>query len=338
LREYVGGPENALVLTASTSLNQLATGQLTDNPCVHNPIFLYGPPGTGKTELSHTLVAQWQRSHPLRPVRVIDGATYRRGYSTAVGRNAVNHWWKRLAENSMLCLDGVDEIAGRRATEETLVRLIDQFLSEDRPVLVTGSVHPANHVGLSPRLASRLSAGLAVQLRPPGLEARHYIFQQLAQLHQLHCSAAAARYVARHVDGTVGDLSDVLSRLVLAGPAQPPKISEADVRRILVDHGKVSHDVSPEKIIRRVARHFQFSAAQLTGSSRRHSLVRARGVAIYLMRELTGLSLQQIGHCLGNRDHTTILHAYRKTESLIQCDPDIQVAVTEVMASVKGKN
>ena len=337
LRQYIGGPENALVLFAATSLSQVA-GYETQGRSVTNPIFLYGPKGTAKTELSYTLAATWQRSHPNRAVQVINGLRFRRSYSTAVGRKSLRHWWTRFSENSLFCLDDVDQVAGRPATEEMLVRLIDQFVSEDRPVIITGSVHPAHSTNLSSRLASRLSAGLAVQLRPPGLEARCQIFKQLASTHQIDCSTAAAYYAAKHLDGSVSDLDDLLAQLIATGHGKLPRITEADVRQVLTRQVEAFHKVSPESIIRSVARHFQLPVAQLTGSCRRHTLVRTRGIAIYLIRELSGISLQRIGQHFGGRDHSTILHAYRKTESLVQCDPDVQVAVSELLATVKSND
>ena len=337
LRDYIGGPENALVLVAAASLSQVAGGEVQGRSLT-NPIFLYGPKGTAKTELSYTLAATWQRSHPNRSVQVVNGLRFRRSYSTAVGRKNVRHWWTRFSENSLLCLDDIDQVAGRPATEEMLVRLIDHFVCEDRPVIITGSVHPANSTNLSSRLASRLSAGLAVQLRPPDLEARCQIFKQLASTHQIDCSSAAASYAAKHFEGSVSELNDLLAQTIATGNGKRPKITEADVRRILTKQVEAFHKVSPESIIRTVARHFQLPATQLTGSCRRHSLVRTRGIAIYLIRELAAISHQRIGHYFGGRDHSTILHAYRKTKSLVECDPDMQVAVSELLASIKNND
>jgi chromosomal replication initiator protein len=104
---------------------------------------------------------------------------------------------------------------------------------------------------------------------------------------------------------------------------------------VLAGRGAAVQRVSPDSIIRLVARYYQLPVTQLNGSSRRHSLVRARGLAIYLIRDLTGISFQQIGKYFAGRDHTTVLHAFRKADALIQCDPDAQMAVSELLASAK---
>lgn len=328
LPEYISGPENALVRVAVSALPKLANQSKIGHP--YNPIYFYGPPGTAKTMLGRTLTAMWQQLRPGQPVFLANSTRFMRGYTSAISRNQLEDWRGRFSKVAMLTLDDVDCLAGRHSTEEALVQLIDQFLADDRPVVITGCLHPRNLTHLSPRLAGRLSSGLTVPLCPPGLEARCLLFRQLAATRHLRCTEAAARFAAQHIDGSVRELGKLFQNVVSNQYGKQTTIEQSDVQAVVTQ--MVDRDVSPRTIIRLVARHYQFPIAQLIGPSRRQSLVRARVIAIYVIRELTGSSFQKIGRYFSGRDHTTVLHAYRRAQSLMKNDPATQQVVLKLLA------
>ena len=333
--QYIAGPENALVHVAASFLPGWDAGDPPQLPV--SPIYLYGPSGTAKTELGRALTALWQNSHPNLSLVATTGSAFLRTFTLAASHNGLAQWQGGFQDASLLFLDDVDRLAGRRATEEMLVRLVDQYLADDRPVLITGAVHPASHPNLSPRLASRLSGGLAIPLQKPGFQARCEILRQLAAAHGVACSADAVQYAANRLESTVPELSEFVRQLVSTGSS--PAIEEADVRRALAQKHSPGRKISPDVIIRAVARYSQLSLGQLTGSSRRQSLVHARAIAVYLIRQSTAISLQQIGEYFGGRDHTTVLHAYRKAELLVEKDPATRRAVCELLSSIhRGAN
>jgi chromosomal replication initiator protein len=263
------------------------------------------------------------------------GTRFLRGYTTAVSRNCVRRWRTPFHQASMLIVDDIEGLAGRRSTEEVLVRLVDQFVADNRPVVITSAVHPATSTDLSPRLASRLCHGLAAPLCGPGFLARCQILHQLARSRGIDFSRTAIAMAANHLESTVPKLDQFLRLVVSTNGSQVSSIETTDVRRALAQSDAEGH-VLPETIIRSVARHYQFPIAQLTGRSRRHSLARARAVAIYLIRKMASPSLKQIGQYFGGRDHSTVLHAYRTAESLVKHDSATRQAVSELRRSLEA--
>ncbi len=328
LRQYFAGPENALACVVARSLEH--PSQTTANCLQFNPIYFYGASGTGKTELVRALAAQWRRTHVGKAVVVLSGSDLLRSFGFAVKQNSLSDWLARLRSADMLVLDDIDRLSGAPQAQQMLAYLVDELVLAERPVLITGRLHPWVQGNLRPRLASRLASGLAVRLHPPGFDARCQIVQMHASIHGVACTKSAAQLAAGHIQGTVPELQARFEQLLSLTRGRLSSLDQPDIRRMLARKNDNSYSLSPNSIIRSVARYYKVPVSRLTGPSRRVSLVRARGVAIYLIRTLVGISFKQIGTYVGRRDHTTVLHAYRKAELLLQRDPVISHSINEL--------
>ena len=177
-----------------------------------------------------------------------------------------------------------------------------------------------------PGLQSRLQAGLAIPVVPPGPAARAIILRRLAGSQGIELSEPLVEFLAEQISGTVPVLAAALVELRMGG-----SLSIEAARRWLAD--RRCQDPSLQEIARATAQHFSVRLADLRSTARRRVLVIARGVAMYLCRSLTRLSLEQIGSYFGGRDHTTVSHGCRRIEDLLHVEP----AICEAVVQLQGK-
>ena len=215
--------------------------------------------------------------------------------------------------------------SGRLSAQEELIHTLDALLADGGWVVVTASASPAELPDILPTLQSRLVAGLTIPLAPPGPEARLAVLQQLALLQNVELPESAARVLAEGVAGTVPELAGALLQLAVA-QADEGQIDLPSTRRYVARRNRVERP-SLHQIALATSRHFSLRLADLRSPVRRRALVTARGVAVYLARNLAGESLEEIGRYFGGRDHTTVMHSYRRTEELLESDPAVHEAI-----------
>ncbi|MEQ8791141.1 MAG: DnaA/Hda family protein [Pirellulaceae bacterium] len=320
LQEFISGKENALARVAA---DDLLRGRR------FNPLVFCGEPGTGKSHLCRGLVARWKRENPKSRVLVIHGADFTRQYAAAVDADAVADFRRKYRRLDLLLLENLTELASKMPAQQELISTLDHLITNDRRVLVTSTRLPAKIAKLAPGLASRLSSGLMVPLTRPAVKPRRAILQRLADAHRVQFTSAALDAIANQFEATVPELNHVVVTLALQAEGNGGKIDVEAVQNYLAADD-TDNTPTLRTITSRVARYFKLKSADLKGATRRQAVVRARGVAMLLARQLTGKSLDEVGRHYGGRDHTTVLHACRKTESLLADDPATRQAVEEI--------
>lgn len=321
LREYVGDEENVL---ASFAAEALLEGR---ERC--NPLVFVGPTGVGKSHLAWGLVERWKEAHPGQKAIVTTGADFARAYADEVETDTLADLRERYLTADLLLIDDVQELSGKRAAQQELQHLLDLLLADGRRVLITARQSPGEIPQFSEALASRLSAGLCVPLAAPGSLARRAILQRLATLHEVPLSESAVSHLAENMSGTVPMLSHAVAELEQAARNGRHEIDGEDVQGFLAEQSQTQRP-SLRSIVGVVARYFRLKSADLKGPSRRTGVVQARSLAMYLARRLTDESLEQVGQHFGGRDHTTVLHACRKTQELVETDNDTRHMVEEL--------
>ena len=206
--------------------------------------------------------------------------------------------------------------------------------------MVTLSHSPADSSILLDALASRLNGGLTVPLVPPGPKARHVICRRLqvelgVTLPETVLQLVAEGAADANTPPTVPQLRNAILQLANLAESEGRPLTE-DLARCSLNSLEHTRQPQLRSITRQVCRYFQLKASDLKGPARHQRVVRARGVAMLLARQLTSKSLEQVGQHFGNRDHTTVMHACRKTESLLHSDPAIRRAVDELIAQLSA--
>ena len=334
LARFVGDTSNLLLkyLISEESRNKLNSQW---------PIVLFGPSGTGKTSLALTIISDLTeksdrenevisfnqpRLEPSygKPI-FLSALEFDRRYRSAIETDSVNDFRKKLIQSAGVIIDDVDRLEQKTAAQAELVRVLDQMSAKNRPIVVTMPNSPQLCNGLSSRLISRLSLGLSLPVNPPGPEARLEIIRELTNINQINLSDDAAQLLADRLQVTVPKLSHVFAQIKASLSAEASNPAEIiDAAKLTQIFKKSASEVESlcHLIIKSVAKEFDLKVSDLKSNSRKQSIVMARGVSVYLNRELLGVSFLKIGSYLGNRDHSTIMHANRKIEKLVSSDPN----------------
>lgn len=319
---FLAGPENPLVAVAVEAV-------LAETDPEYNPIVLYGPPGTGKTHVALGLAAAWKVKFPRRRVRCKASGDFARDLTEAFETNALDDFRRNYRGAWLFVLDDVHHLQNKKYAQTELVATLDELIEAQRRVVITSRFVPGEIAGVSSALRSRLSGGLVVPLVSPGLATREAILERLAALRGLPLSKEGVEALAGGLATTpelIGAVGDLLLRKRIAGG----KMDTRAIRAYLHERIGLRPEPSLEEIAKAAAKTFSVPMKELRGPSRRRSVVTARGAAMYLARQLTARSLEQIGRHFGGRDHTTVLHGCRKTEQLLRTEGEIRKSVNEI--------
>jgi chromosomal replication initiator protein len=326
--EFFAGPENCLVEPA-------VMGILGRRLTPYNPLVLYGPTGTGKTHLARGIAATWKTNFPQNRVAYATAVDFARELADAFETHSIDDFRRKYRAVGLAVFEDIGELTSKPAAQEELICTLDAIIHRGGQIIVTAPAAPQEIAGLAPALQSRLTAGLCLPLAPPGPDARRAILERWSTLREIDLADSIVKLLAEGLAGTVPELLGAMLQLEVPAREAGRSIDALHVREYLSRRDKA---VRPKvrDIALLTARHFSLRLGDLRGTSRRRPVVVARDVAVYLCRQLTRETLSRIGEYFGGRDHTTVLHACRKTEQQIEADPAIQQAVDQLQRMLGG--
>ena len=327
---FVAGPENGVLARAVEAL--LPTADEGEPANAYSVLAIFGVSGTGKTHLARGLVRSWQERCGADSAEYLTSLDFRHALREAINANAVRDFRNRLRNRRLLALDDLDRLPNDDYLQQELRYTIDAFAENGGTLVVASSVAPGAMRNLAPEVLSRLMSGLTLRLAPPEDAARQRIIRHASTALGQPLSESASQQLAAGVTGTASDLFGALFEL---NTTVSPR-SESDERR--VDRylaARAARRPTLAAISRVVAKHYGLPQKTLKSSTRRQSAVLARAMVVYLARELAGTSYQRIGSALGGRDHTTMLHSYRKIAKLVREDSATRDAVDQFRTSLQ---
>lgn len=321
---FIVGRENALL--------RVLIDAVFDEPPRYNPVTLCGLTGAGKSHLLHGLADRLRTLAPHRKVWFLTGADFARLYARAIELDNLAEFHDKSAAAQVLIIDGLQELASKPAAQLELLQTIDQSLECDSPQLLFSC--RLDNAGLSwmhAALRSRLEGGLTIPMALPEAATRIEMVRQLSQQFGLSLTEQTIQQVASPFPhGATTSFNQLRGAVMrLTHDSRQPQTGLAGTADCKVA-ANVPHSESIRHIAKLVARHFDIRMSELTSLSRRTTVVQARAVAIFLARSLLDVSFEQIGKNFGDRDHTTILHAYRKIADSLPSDPILKQTVAEL--------
>jgi chromosomal replication initiator protein len=306
----------------SNQLARAAAKQVGENAGkAYNPLFLYGGVGLGKTHLMQAAGNLIQELRPTSTVVYVHSERFVADMVKALQHNAINDFKRYYRSLDALLIDDIQFFAGKSHSQEEFFHTFNTLLDGQRQVVITSDRFPREINGVQERLISRFGSGLTVPIEPPELETRVAILKNKAEQKGVQLPEEVAFFVARQIRSNVRELEGALHRIIASASFTGRVIDLSLVREALRDLLVFQErQVTIQNIQKIVAEYYKMRVSDLHSRQRTRRIVRPRQIAMSLAKELTSMSLPEIGDAFGGRDHTTVLHAQRKIEELVRDD------------------
>ena len=329
---YVVGPQNKLAFAAAKAVTEKPGEK-------YNPLFIYGDSGLGKTHLLYAIANAAQKRWPAARIVYIKGDDFTNELVASIRENRNAEFREKYRQTDILLMDDIQFIAGKIQTQEEFFHTFNTLREAGKQIVLTSDRPPKEITQLEDRLRTRFEQGLMVDVAPPDFETRLAIIQNKAAALGVKLPAEVSDYIAENVTSNVRQLEGTLNKILAYRDLLGDQVDEEAVGRAVRDMLLKSNEYvpSPKIIISYVAKYYHLDEDTIRGQSRGRDVVTARQVAIYLIRRMNGLPMNDIGKEFSNRDHTTILHSLQKVEQQMQSDPVFAERVKEITTNINNK-
>lgn len=302
---------------------------------LYNPLFVYGPTGVGKTHLMQAVANDVYRKSPDKKILYQTSEEFTNEVVDAIRTNSTGQLKRKYRNLDLLIIDDVQFLTGKEKVQEELFHTFNILVDRGSQVVLSSDRHPSELKGVEQRLLSRFSGGLTVDIEPPDLELRCAILLIKAKKFSIDLSIDTARMVAQNLEDA-RQLEGALLRIITQAEAESEEITPEFAQRILL-HDRQQGGFHPDELIKNICTFYNIKPTQIKNQKRTASLVRARQVAMYLLKKELGLTYVEIGNLLGGRDHTTVMHGVEKIENLFQ-NPNVPQDILGITKKISAFN
>ncbi len=305
----------------------------------YNPLFIYGPSGLGKTHLLTAIKNEVSRVYPDKNIISITSEIFTNELIAAISTKTINSFHNKYRRADVLLVDDIQFIAGKESTQEEFFHTFNELYQVGKQIVLTSDRPPKDIKTLEDRLKSRFEWGLLTDISPPDFETRIAIINRKADLLQIEIPSDVSEFIANRLKTNIRQLEGAVKKIkaykLMVG--SPPSISVAQtvIKEILNDNQPVP--VTVERIIEEVSKTYSVSAEDIRSNKRSANISFARQAAIYIVREITQMSLAPIGEEFGGRDHSTIVYALKQMEKQMQTDSRQKAIIEDIIKNIRNK-
>ena len=322
------------VVGGSNELAYAAAKRITEVERVSfNPLFLYGGVGLGKTHLMHAMALEIKKNWPERKVLYLSAEKFMYQFIKALRFKDTMSFKQQFSSVDVLMVDDIQFIAGKDSTQEEFFHTFNTLIDHNHQVVISADRSPVDLDGIEERIRSRLGWGLVTDIHASDYELRLGVLQTKAKKHvednpEIIIKDNILEFLAQRIDSNIRVLEGALNRVIAYSSFVNKPLTIEMAQEVLKDLIRASQrKITIDDIQRKVADYYNIRLSDLLSSRRSRTIARPRQVAMYLSKILTTRSLPEIGRKFGGRDHTTVIHAVKRIESLQDSDNAIQEEV-----------
>lgn len=329
---FVTGPCNRLAHAASFAAAE-GPGR------TYNPLFIHGSVGLGKTHLLQAVCHHILKNNPQARVLYISCETFTNHFVEAIERGALHQFRYRYRHVDALIIDDIQFLGTKERTREEFFHTFNTLYQAQKQIVLSADEAPNGIPSLEDRLVSRFNWGLVTRIDPPCLETRMAILSKKAKLRCMAVPDDVIHYLASIVESNTRELEGSLTKLAAFSQQYGGVINLEVAHQAFGDAGQVpSRKISIPDIVQAIVERFNIRSADLLGKRRNRSVAFPRQVCMYLARELTSLSLEEIGGYFGGRDHTTVMHAIRTIQEQRSRDGELELILRGLVGSLRKQS
>ena len=331
---FVVGPSNKLAYAASVAV--------AEHPAQnYNPLLIYGDSGLGKTHLIYAIANVIKKNDSHAKIAYVKGDDLTNELVAAIqaGPNKTAEMREKYRQADLLLVDDVQFIAGKKQTQEEFFHTFNNLYESGRQIVLTSDRPPSEMTMLEDRLRTRFEWGLLVDVAPPDFETRLAIVKNKAALLGLELTYKVAVFIAENVTANVRQLEGTINKIMAFKDLLGNEADEETVTRAIQDMLKRSNEYvpTPEAILEYISKYYNLEESVIRGQQRVRDAVAARQIAMYLIRSMTNLSLDDIGKQFDNRDHSTVLYSIKQVEKQMKKDAAFAETVKAIKTNINSR-
>ena len=333
---------DTFVVGSNNNLAHAAALAVAESPGeIYNPLFIYGGVGLGKTHLMHAIAHFILKNNPRAKILYVSSETFTNELIDAI-RNKNNitttEFREKYRNNDVLLIDDIQFIIGKESTQEEFFHTFNTLYESKKQIIISSDKPPKEIETLEERLRSRFEWGLTVDIQSPDYETRMAIITRKAESLGMKMPEDVAAFIAGKVKDNVRQLEGVVKRLDaharLNGSSITMMLAENAIQDIMTDQTPLP--VTVDRIIDEVARTYSVTAEDIRGKSRSNQISAARQVAMYVVREITGMTQLEIGQEFGGRDHTSVIYALSQVTKILESDPRKKEVIEDIIKNIRN--
>jgi len=327
---------DSFVVGNSNQFAQAACQAVADLPSkAYNPLFIYGGVGLGKTHLLHAVAHQITRLHPSLRLLYLSTERFTNELINAIRYDRTAEFRTKYRNIDLLLIDDIQFISGKERTQEEFFHTFNDLYEAHRQIVVSSDSPPKEIPDIEERLRSRFEWGLIADIQPPDFETRVAILKKKAELERVRLPDEVAYLIASRIKANIREIEGSLTRMIafcsLSGRAMTVDLAQEVLSELWGEEDKI---ITIEQIQRRASEFFSVKLSDMRAKNRTKAVAFPRQIAMYLARQLTHASLAEVGRAFGGKDHTTVLHAVEKIQTLLQEDPKFKKTLDILTQSI----
>jgi len=322
---------------SSNKFAKAACYAVAQEPNTYNPLFIYGNSGLGKTHLLYAVINHMKKTHPGINIVYKKCESFLEELIRAIRNGSTTAFKEKYRSCDVLLIDDIQFLAGKEQTQEEFFHTFSALYESDKQIILTSDRPPKEIKPLEDRLRTRFEGGLLADVQPPSFELRIAIIKQKADAMGLTVSNDLVEYMAERLQNNIRQIEGVLKRIYAVYSLTSAEVTKEKIDEVIsiIDPGNIPTDALIEKILSSVSKAYGVPTEQMKSKKRTDTVANARHVAIYLVKQMTELTLKEIGAIFG-RDYSTVISSVDKVERNIKTVNNYEAEINRLIKEIKG--